>query len=249
MKKQCLFLLFLFFFSCNKVLHLADAKPQSYKVETSTEIQPDEEVLEMIAPYKSQIDEKMNEVLGKSAITLVKAKPQSTLGNWMADLIHKKSQDYYGKPIDFAIVNYGGIRIPEIKQGNVTRRKIFEVMPFDNMLVVLKVKGNIVEQLFDRMADYGGWPISKQVRYEIKDGKPQNILIHEKSIVRDQTYKIALSDFIANGGDKCFFFKDQPRDELNHLFRDAIIEFVQEENAQGKFLDAEMDFRVREIQN
>lgn len=244
MKRYPLFFLILLFLSCNSTLHLADVQPASYKVTSTSEIKEDQEILNMVEPYKKQLDSKMNQVIGESAITMRKASPQSTLGNWMADLIHKKSEDYYGKPIDFAIVNYGGIRSSELRKGPVTRGKVFELMPFENRLLVLSVKGDVAKQLFDHMANRKGWPISKQVSYKIKGNKATGITIHNKPLNLTKIYTIAMADFIANGGDNCDFLKDQKRFDLNHLFRDAIMEFVEEETAAGNVLDAEMDHRV-----
>ncbi len=246
MKRFFLFLIVSLFLSCSqKVLHLAEVRPESYKMEASEGVKPDAEIIALIAPYKDKVDVEISEVLGESAITMKKAKPQSTLGNWMADLMYKMSKAYYGQSLDFAFTNYGGIRIPELPKGPITRGKIYELMPFENELVVLKIKGNIVQQLFERMAEDGGWPISKHVRYVIKDGKAIDITINDKAIDPNKTYKIATIDFIANGGGHCSFLKNQTRDNLNILYRNAIMEFIQQIAKEGRLLDAEMDHRLR----
>jgi len=92
--KTFLFAFALLFISCNKVWHLADVKDNSYQLDGKN-AETDSSVADLIAPYKKTIEQKTNEVIGESAITMVKAKPQSTLGNWIADLVHKKSEDYY----------------------------------------------------------------------------------------------------------------------------------------------------------
>jgi 2',3'-cyclic-nucleotide 2'-phosphodiesterase (5'-nucleotidase family) len=250
MNKLFIFLSLSFFFlySCQKVFHIADVQSRNYEVESNAESSANEEIANLISPYKIQIDELMNEVIGESAITMIKAKPQSTLGNWVADLIYKKSQEIYKDSIDFSVVNYSSILTTRLSKGSVKRGKIFELMPFENMLVVLKVKGDIVQLLFDRMADNGGWPISAQIRSEIRAGRPQNITINGEPIDTDRIYKIALSDYLANGGDQCFFFREQPRDELDIKFRDAILSFIEEQTTTGKMLDAEIDFRVKLVE-
>lgn len=247
MKKYALFFLLFTAFSCQKTLKIAEVKPQSTWVETINMPTADVDITAMIAPYKKQLDAEMNQVIGQSSLTMTKAAPQSTLGNWMADVLHKKSEEYYQQPIDFAIVNYGGIRSSELRKGPVTKGKLFELMPFDNMLVVLTLDGKVVQQLFDHMANRNGWPISAPVSYEINDGKAQQIKIHGKALDFDAIYKVALMDFIANGGDRCFFLKDQPRKDLGYLFRAVIIEFVEEETAAGRPLASKMDDRVRKI--
>lgn len=244
MRFRFLFISILIFTSCSKVIHLANTTPASVKFEETTAIEPDAEIAELINGYSEKLDQEMNQVIGSSAKDLIKEKPESPLGNWMADIIHKKSEAYYGKPIDMALVNYGGIRIPTLPKGEITKRTMFELMPFDNMLVVLHVDAATMQQLFERMAAYGGWPISHQVKFAIKNGQPEDVMIHGKPLDKNKIYTIAISDFIAEGGDECFFFKDKKRDLLGKLFRDALIEGVQDLQAEGKQVDAEVEGRV-----
>jgi 2',3'-cyclic-nucleotide 2'-phosphodiesterase (5'-nucleotidase family) len=194
------------------------------------------------------MEKEMNQVIGACEKELMKAKPESTLGNWTADLVHKKCEEYYGKSIDFALVNYGGLRIPSLPAGPIMKSTIFELMPFENALVVLNVDAETVEKLFVRMAEYGGWLISHQVQFDIKNGKPIDVQINGKPIDKNKMYKIALSDFVANGGDKCFFFEDKKQELLGKLFRDAIMEHVIELNAQGKKVNADLEGRVEVIE-
>ncbi|MDB4769114.1 5'-nucleotidase C-terminal domain-containing protein [Saprospiraceae bacterium] len=248
MNKSILFpFVLVFLFSCTKIIHVSAPQISSSKIEQSSNIKPSQEVVSLILPYKKEMEKEMNQIVGTCNKELMKAKPESTLGNWTADLIHKKCEEYYGKPIDFAVVNYGGLRILSLPVGPITKSNIFELMPFENGLVVINVDAETIEKLFTRMAEYGGWPISHQVRFKIKNGKPINILINGKPIDKTKMYKIALSDFIANGGDKCFFFEDKKQELLGKLFRDAIMEYVIELNAQGKKIDANLEGRVEVV--
>ncbi len=243
MNKTIPFLIFLLsILGCNKVLHVTTTD-STVKVEEATTPASDE-INALINPYKSQIEKEMNQVIGNSAKDLTKAKPESSLGNWTADLIHKKSEEYYNQPIDFAIVNYGGLRIPNLPKGEIKKSDIFELMPFENGLVVLHADGETVQKLFERMAEYGGWPVSHHIRFKIKNEQPTDIAINGKPIEKNKIYKIALSDFIANGGDKCSFFKDKKRDLLGKLFRDAIMEHVMDLASEGKEANAKIEGRV-----
>jgi len=229
-------------------MHVSDPQLSSVKIEDTANIEPSEEIQSLISPYKKEMEKEMNQVIGACEKDLLKEKPESTLGNWMADLTHKKCEEYYGKPIDFAIMNYGGMRILSLPAGQITKSKIFELMPFENNLVVLNVDAETVEKLFIRMAEYGGWPISHQVRFKIKEGKPIDIQINGKPIDKNKMYKIALTDFVANGGDKCFFFEEKKQELLGLLLRDAILEHVMELNAQGKKVDANLEGRVEVVE-
>jgi len=225
---------------CAPRIHYLDTSSEYIK---SEKVSDDEEVTAMIAPYKERLDAEMNTVIGNTAKEFSKAKPESLMGNFVADLIHKKCEDYYGKAIDFTVVNYGGLRIPVLPAGNITRGKVFELMPFDNMLVVLEIKGATVRQIFGTMAANGGWPISKQVSYVIENASPTDILINGEALDDEKIYKVALSDYLANGGDKLFFLKDKKRHNLGVLFREAILEYVVEQN--GETMDAQIEGRVK----
>ena len=229
-------------------MHVSDPQLSSVKIEDNADFESSEEVQALISPYKKEMEKEMKQVVGACEKDLLKEKPESALGNWVADLTHKKCEEYYGKSIDFAIMNYGGMRILSLPSGPITKSKVFELMPFENSLVVLTVDAETVEKLFLRMAEYGGWPVSHQVRFKIKNGKPIDIQIDGKPIDKNKMYKIALTDFVANGGDKCFFFEDKKQELLGKLFRDAIMEHVIELNAQGKKVDANLEGRVEVIE-
>ncbi len=244
MKKLILILLTFLFFACTKVLHISEVKPSSTKVDQSAVYEQDTSVLSMIAPYKAQLDQEVNEVIGEAAITMTKAKPQCTLGNWFADLVYEKAYEYYKKPVDFAVINYGGIRIPELRKGPVTRGRIYELMPFENRLVIVKARGEVVRAFFELMAKAGGWPVSKEVRYEIYNGEARNLKIKGKELEVDRTYTVALPDFIANGGGNCDFLIDQEQYDLGALLRTVILEYIEEQTAKGKKLQARLDDRI-----
>ena len=231
------------------MLHVAPPQHSTISIEAASHIEPSDEITALIAPYKKEMEKEMNQVIGACVKDLTKDRPECTLGNWMADLVHKKCEEYYGQPIDFAIVNYGGIRILTLPAGKITKSNIFELMPFENALVVIHVDAQILQEFFDKMALYGGWPVSYQVKYKIKNNKAIDITINGQPIDKNKIYKIALSDFIANGGDKCFFFKNQKRDWLGKLFRDAIMEHVMDLTKEGKQIDANIEGRVKVINN
>jgi len=236
------------FFAFLILINLVACVPRIHYIDTSSEyiksekVYDDKDIADMIAPYKERLDAEMNTVIGSTARELAIAKPESTLGNWLADLIHKKSEDYYESEIDFALVNYGGIRIPSLSVGDITRGKIFELMPFDNMLMVLEIDGATVRQIFGVMATNGGWPISQQVSYVIENELPVDILINNEALDNKKIYKVALSDYLANGGDNLFFLKDKKRRNLGVLFRDAMFEYIVEQN--GEAMSATVEGRV-----
>lgn len=234
--------IFCFFLSgCASHFHLVKTDSNNYKTEAGEQEATD--IKNMIAPYKEQLDAEMEKVIGQLGMDMVKEKPESTLGNFVADLVHEQCEKYYQKSIDFTVVNYGGLRIPSMKAGPITRGKVFELMPFDNMMVIMELDGESMQQLFGVMAEKGGWPISKQVQYQIKEGKPEEIKINGLAFDPNKTYKVALSDYLANGGDGLFFLREKKQFQLGKLFRDAILEYI--ESQKNQFLSSSKDGRVR----
>ena len=55
--------------------------------------------------------------------------------------------------IDFCLLNNGGLRT-SLPQGNITRRKIFELMPFENELVVVTISKEKMTDLKAYLKNY-----------------------------------------------------------------------------------------------
>ncbi len=216
------FLLLFTITSCAKQLYVADIDVDYISIDKWS-IEKDQEVSLLISPYKQQLDAKMNQVIGIVEKEMVKQKPNSALNNWIADLILDIADQNSGQKIDFAVQNYGGIRVPVIAAGQFTIGNAYELMPFDNKITIISAKGHIVRLLLNRIADYGGWPISKGVEFRIENDKAVDIVINGESFDDNNDYIFALPDYIANGGDRCFFLLDQSRIDLDLLIRDAII--------------------------
>jgi 2',3'-cyclic-nucleotide 2'-phosphodiesterase (5'-nucleotidase family) len=232
----------LFISACTPTkVFLADEKGKNMKMDAS--VGSDAATDSIIAPYRRQISSSMDEVLGKTDKEMTLGAPESLLGDWAAETLHAQSEKYYGKPIDFTSVNLHGLRIRSLPKGNISRGKIFEMMPFENSIYVLHGDSAVVSTFFEHMAAKGGWPIAK-ASYQIKNGKFTNLLINGKPLVGGREYIFVQSDYIANGGDNCTFLKPLKREVLNVLMRDAFIEGAIAQTKAGKLLDAELDNRV-----
>ncbi len=201
----------------------------------------------LIAPYRSQLEEKMNVVIGSSTVEMLKAQPESTLGNFTADAILGSARSKHEGKIDFAMSNYGGLRIPVLAAGDITVGNMYELMPFDNMLVLVELTGTEVRQLMDHSIAKGGWPVSEEVSVVVDTvaRKASSIQISEKALDDAATYSVLVSDYMANGGDDCVFLKDQPRTKLHYLFRDALIDHVKAVTAEEQVFTPVLEGRMR----
>jgi 2',3'-cyclic-nucleotide 2'-phosphodiesterase (5'-nucleotidase family) len=214
--------------ACKQQYQLAVTKPDSVKINTDSLQLYDSATHYFIAPYKAKLDAQMNEVIGSTTTQLTKGKPESSLGNLVCDAAVLYASKNYNKPIDICVMNLGGIRLPNIEAGNITVGKVFELMPFDNMIEVLELKGDKIEALLHLIAAADGWPVAG-VRMEIENGKATNISINNKPLDINQTYVLVTSDYVANGGDKADMLKQyEKRMGLNYLLRTSILDYVKQ---------------------
>lgn len=226
--------------SCKSYDHLARVSTTTMRVVPSP---PDSQVAQLVYPYKSELDAKMNEVLATCPENMTKARPESTLTNWVADALYNQAVQVYPEPIAFAYQNYGGIRISNLGKGPVTLNKIYEIMPFDNTLVLVRLSGVELIQFFDYMAAGGGSPVSASVRYRIEAGKPVQVTIHGKAIDPAGSYYVAMTDYIANGGDNLVYLKDKPRLDKNVLVRDLLIKESRDKGIVKSVLDQRVSIK------
>lgn len=227
---------------CHAPRNLLSADYHRYEIAQDTLHTPlGLEISQLIEPYKAQLDAEMNTVIGTVPKTLYKDRVESTLGNWTADAIATYVEGETGKTVDLAICNYGGIRIPELSAGPLTTGKIYELMPFDNYVVTMNLKGTVLLRLLQRIADYRGWPVSGALRLEVVNERVAKAVIHGSPVQADQEYFVALSDYLAEGGDQLDFLSELPRTNLNIYYRDALIEVAKQQNE----ITADLEGRIK----
>lgn len=210
------------FTDCNPVYQASSVKYKGYSV---MNMRIDSSVQLFLNPYRDSMNSTMSTVIAQLENDLSKDQPESTLGNFMADAVYTMAEKKYGVTPDVAFVNYGGIRLPSVKAGVITRGKIYELFPFDNILLLVKLKGTVLQQFLDHISARGGWPVAGMTM-QIKDKKAINVMIGGKPIDSAKEYTIALGDYTANGGDDAFMLKGLPQINNGYLMRDALIDYA-----------------------
>ena len=184
-----------------------------------------------LMPFCDSLSTKMDVPLEMAEGTFIKERPGGSLGNLFCDAILSIAQQKDTNVL-LAIGNYGGLRVNRWGEGPILVRNVYELMPFDNTLVVLDVPGSVLLQWMKHMANMGGWPIGGACimadtihqTYQLKMcNSAKFIAIDEK-----QHYRIATSDYVANGGDRCDFLIEQKQINQGILLRDALMQYVQE---------------------
>jgi 2',3'-cyclic-nucleotide 2'-phosphodiesterase (5'-nucleotidase family) len=227
--------------SCKTVYQPQAVKYADYRL-TPNSLQ-DSTVIKLLQPYADSVNKSMNTVVAVAEVELVKKQPEGTLGNILADAMLAKATQRYKTAVDAAFINYGGIRLPSIAPGNITKGKIFELAPFDNIIVLQKVSGKILQELLNHISAKNGWPVAG-INWQIKNKEAINVLVNGAPIDDMAVYTIALLDYVANGGDDCNMLRPIPQINSGYLFRDAVIDYFTDINKQGKKITAQNEKRI-----
>lgn len=211
----------------------------------STAAPADNRISAFLQPYRQKLNQTMNEVLVRLPQALDKRAPECALDDWLADALLAQAAQRYGKPIDVAHLNYGGIR-NGLPAGNVTTGNVFEVMPFDNQLVVLTMTGAQLKQFLDYFAAHDDALVVGGVRVTLHDKTVRAVqFTNGRALQPDQTYTVAMSDYVANGGGGADFLRTiTKRDNVNYLIRDALIEYLRSQGQSGQPVNPQTDGRI-----
>lgn len=211
----------------------------------------DKKIEAIIQPYKNELEGKMNTKISHTNTELNKTGDNSNLGNLLADYTFQGADDWAKKnnipPIDAAVINIGGIRTI-IPKGDILSKQIYEVMPFENEIVIVKMTGKDVEGLFDYyMKTQKNNPVS-HILIETDDNSISKKLINGKSVDEGKTYYIATSDYLALGGDNMFFFSKGQMIQTGIKMRDLFLEKFKQNPEISAPDDVRLVFKNKKVQ-
>ncbi|MGB0522858.1 MAG: 5'-nucleotidase C-terminal domain-containing protein [Flammeovirgaceae bacterium] len=215
------------------------AKVADSSVGVSGEIKPDAEVAAIIAPFQEKLAAQMKEVIGEAEVDLTRnfEQGESLLGNFCAELLHQQAEKYGGA--DLSVVTIGGLRVP-IATGAVNVGLVYELMPFDNEYVIVKISGETVEKLVKRLAETDNTSLGN-VTATIRRGQVVSAAVGGQKIDKSKTYRLAVSDYLANGGDYMDFLKENQGIESTGVkVRDVIINHFRDLTKEGKKATAKL---------
>ena len=233
LKKFTIYLALLVLFSCSTSYNIQSSDSNITEVKASA----DSSVLAIIAPYQKAIEAEMNEILTYSKIRLTKKGTESLLGNFVTDLCLNYSDAH------LCVMNNGGLRT-SIDKEPISRGKIYELMPFENELVVLELNKEDYLGLLDYICKRGGEPFSG---INITMNKEGNVINNTWPVnfENNEKVKVLTSDYLANGGDKMSFFQNKEQYKLGLKLRDAIIDHCEKNDT----IISRLDGRIKVIDN
>lgn len=151
------------------------------------------------------------------------------LGNLVPDILHN-----YGEA-DVVIINAGSIR-NELPSGELTLRELYELYPFDNVLVLATLKGKYLKEV----AAQGVESLGKGAFLYFSDGFKVDasvegevtVTLNGEPVEDEQDYKIAVSDYVFEGGDNYTQFANATDEYYTGWnLRDLIIQYLEEQPA------------------
>lgn len=208
----------------------------------------DSSIVSFVSPYTDEINKEMQQVIAVSNVPLVKKKPESLLTNYLADILLYEGQMYASKhqaqPIpSVAYLNYGGLRT-DLPKGKITVGKIYELMPFENEMVILRLKGEDLYAMADMIAAKGGDSVAG-MELKIKAGKTESFLINNQPVDRNAQYFLVTNDYVANGGDNMSMFLNRTMFINTGIkLRDCFIDHLKRDYLAGKIISPKLDGRI-----
>lgn len=230
-KHFVIFTTFIFLSSCqNGNVQLMEIKGSLLPIdEILTE---KDSIIAYVDPYRKRIDQVLDSSLTYAPRPVIKEDGQynSSEGNLLADIVLQMANPIFksrtGIEIDFVLLNFGGIRAP-ISQGKVSARTAFEVMPFENNIVVVALDGSTVRELVSFLVDATvPHPISGLQVAVGKNNRSVSVTVQGKPFDENRIYYVATSDYLITGGDRMdFFTKKRSITDTDYLIRNAMIDY------------------------
>lgn len=193
---------------------------------------PDPVAMEMIEAQVKEAEKGMDEVVGYAGVHLSRTNvdAQSPMGNTIVESMK------YMVDADFSFLNLGGVRA-EIKYGPVTYRDIFQVMPFDNMVVSFTCDGEFLRRIIEtRVEGSRAGLIVAGVNVVYSKERPNfdrvtSLKIGGQPWDPKKTYKVVTTDFLMQGNAGLNLLMNVPEENITYHqinLRDAIVHYFKE---------------------
>lgn len=204
-----------------------------------------------LTPYRDSLVKVVDKVLASSEVELTVGRSgkdlvpsQIALGNFMSDAVLKIATEKaiaLNKPKpDISLFTWGSFR-KSLPKGDITLRNIFELMPFENEMVVLTLSGSQLKILLNQISkNYN--PVGGAT---MRTGDPSSILINGEPVLENKSYYVALSDYHSFGGDNLSILLEASDSYLSGIkIRDAIVLYLQQLTEAHQTLKPDYEPRI-----
>lgn len=214
---------------------------------------PDDAAIErLLKPYSGKV-RALNVVIGNLDGELRKGGVGAgSLGNFVTDGIRSQASAKLGKPVLLAVTNSGGLRKNTIAAGELRASDIFELMPFENAVVQVDLRGEDLLKLLAVILDSRDAQSGAKIQYRMNAEKAE--LVSAKFLDRQGketeidprgTYSIITIDYLLNlaSGRYSILQRGKNPTPLGLTLRDALMNYVKAETAAGRQIHATLDSR------
>jgi 2',3'-cyclic-nucleotide 2'-phosphodiesterase (5'-nucleotidase family) len=189
------------------------------RIVDTAEVEPDAEVAAAVARYEAELSRELDVAVGTTAIELdsrsaIVRTREAAIGNLIADAMRVIGR------VDAAIMNGGGIRAGKLyaPDSTITRRDILAELPFNNRVVSIEISGRDLKRALEnglaQMPNAGGrFPQVSGIALEADlkrapGSRITTIKVGGAALQDAKTYRIAINDFLARGGDGYVTLRD-----------------------------------------
>lgn len=200
----------------------------------TADIAADPEIQALVESYRVKLDARFREVLGTSAVFLDGEREriryeETNLGNFVTDIMRRSTG------ADIAFLNAGSLRA-SIDEGPITLEEVFKVMPYENEIVIVELTGRELEQVLrrafsgTRQDEDGGFLHVSGLKVRIRGKEPVDIRADGRPLDPGKTYRVAVTDFMASGGDGYSLLQTKGAYKTGFPLRELIVDTIR---AQG----------------
>jgi 2',3'-cyclic-nucleotide 2'-phosphodiesterase (5'-nucleotidase family) len=230
--------------SCKQPYRIVEMSGTIVEMNATYDDPPHHQMQSLVQSYKSQLDEKMNEVIGRSAQYMDHRRPESLLTNLTSDVMKAYGDEQLSGGADAGVMNVHGHRAA-MPKGAVTVGNLFEIYSFDNNVTFLELKGSDLKEMFNAYARIGGAGISSNVRLVAEGGKVKSVTLDGRPIDEHEIYHIVTLDYLADGNDNMTAFRNALSSiNTGITLRDVMIDYVKEQTRQGNEIESVLDGRI-----
>ena len=222
-------------------------------------IKDDPAVEKMLGAYSPKVRE-LSTVIGTLKGELRKGGVGAgSLGNFVTDAMLQEARKKLGKSVVLAVTNGGGLRKSNISEGDIRMSDIWELLPFENVLVQFDLTGEQLLKLLNQVLSHRDAQAGARIVYRVgADNKSElvtaRLLINgrEEEIDPQATYTIVSIDYLwkrqsttpsEQEGNYSVLGTAKKIEPLGLTMRDAIIQYVKDETAAGRSLRTNLDGR------
>ncbi|HEX4568376.1 MAG TPA: 5'-nucleotidase C-terminal domain-containing protein, partial [Vicinamibacterales bacterium] len=194
------------------------------------QVKPDTALTAALGHQQQAVRNITERVVARIKLPLKRDGDEYGLGRLIAD-----AQRAAGRA-DVAIMNNGGIR-SDLPEGAITYGQAYEVQPFQNRLLRLTVKGDVLLDALEHCVGRGGRDhlldcnvSGVEVWYDGSKAPGERIsrtrLADGRTIDKNGAYTLAVTDFMATGGSGFKMLIGAPKEDLDVLDVDALVRYL-----------------------